>query len=86
MESLLENSQPSYIDKEGRTQLQLFTTSDTGKDFSKKAPKVIKEKNSNRVEGGKKAYQTRIANQEKAFYNRPILQALNFNREENNNG
>ena len=86
VESLLENSQPSYIDKEGRTQLQLFPTSDTGKDFSQKTPKVVKEKNPNRVEGGKKSVQTRAENKKKEFVSRPIFQALNYNPEENDNG
>ena len=85
VESLLENSQPSYIDKEGRTQLQLFPTSNTGKDFSQKTPKVVKEKNPNRVEGGKKSVQTRAENKKKEFVSRPIFQALN-NPEENGNG
>ena len=83
VESLLENSQPSYTDTNGRTQLQLFTTSDTGKNFSQKAPKALEEKNPKRVEGGKKSVETRKINQRNEFVSRPIFQALNYNPEEN---
>ena len=86
VEEILENSQPSYIDKDGYKQQQLFVTSVTGKDFSQEPVKAIKEKDPKRVEGGKRSFETRKENKKREFVSRPIFQALNYNPEEDKNG
>ena len=77
-----DDEQPSYIDNDGATQFQLFRTDLTGKNLqqeNKPQPKVKKPKNPNRVEGGKKARQTRIQNVRNEFANRSIFKALGYN-------
>lgn len=72
---------PSYVDKDGATQFQLFNTGLTGRNLqqeNKLQPKVEKVKNSNRVEGGKKGHQTRLENAKKEFANRSIFKALRY--------
>ena len=72
---------PSYIDKDGATQFQLFSTDMTGRNLqqeSKPQPKEPKVKNPNRVEGGKRGRQTRLENAKKEFANRSIFKALRY--------
>ena len=72
---------PSYVDKDGATQFQLFNTGLTGRNLqqeNKPQPKVAKVKNPNRVEGGKKGHQTRLENAKKEFANRSIFKALGY--------
>ena len=72
---------PSYVDKDGATQFQLFNTGLTGRNLqqeNKPQPKVAKVKNPNRVEGGKRGRQTRVENIKKEFANRSIFKALGY--------
>lgn len=74
-------SLPSYVNDRGATQFQLFPTDLTGRNLqqeNKPQPKVVKEKNPNRVAGGKKGRVTRIENAKKEFANRSIFKALGY--------
>lgn len=88
---LFEEEQPSYQNDIGKTQLQLFRTSLTGRNLQQenkeaeekkkqeREAKMSQPKSPKRVAGGKKAHETRLKNKEREFVSRPIFQALNYN-------